>query len=104
MDVEEAYARCLRNAREHYENFPVASVFVPAGMRPHVAAVYAFARAADDFADEGSRSAAERLALLGSWRARLYEAATSPIQQRPARPGEPLHTQAIFLALGTSMQ
>ena len=39
-----AYAHCERIAREHYENFPVASRLLPAAMRPHVAAVYAFAR------------------------------------------------------------
>jgi squalene synthase HpnC len=43
-------------------------------MRPHVAAVYAFARIADDFADEGSSSVAERLARLDDWLARLHEA------------------------------
>ena len=37
-------------------------------MRPHVAAIYAFARAADDFADEGDRTPAERIALLDDWR------------------------------------
>ena len=39
-------------ARAHYENFPVASVLLPRHMRPHIAAVYAFARAADDFAEQ----------------------------------------------------
>jgi squalene synthase HpnC len=55
-------------AAAHYENFPVASRLLPAGMRPHVAAVYAFARAADDFADEGTAPAAQRLAWLDAWR------------------------------------
>ena len=56
-----AYAHCERIAREHYENFPVASRLLPAAMRPHVAAVYAFARAADDFADEGTLRAGRAL-------------------------------------------
>src|SRR5262245_62348919 len=43
-------------------------------MRPHVAAVYAFARVADDIADEGSASAAERQARLGAWQRRLHDA------------------------------
>ena len=43
----------------HYENFPVASRLLPAAMRPHVAAVYAFAREADDLADEGDARAVE---------------------------------------------
>ena len=63
MVVDAAYARCLALARGHYENFPVASRMLPRAMRPHVAAVYAFARIADDFADEGRRTAEERLAL-----------------------------------------
>jgi squalene synthase HpnC len=41
-------------------------------MRPHVAALYAFARTADDFADEGRRSADERLRLLDEWENRLH--------------------------------
>ena len=49
-----AYAACEALARSHYENFPVASRLLPAPMRPHVAAVYAFARIADDIADEGA--------------------------------------------------
>jgi squalene synthase HpnC len=69
--VGDAYAYCERLAREHYENFPVASVLLPAAMRPHVAAVYAFARIADDMADEGVRPAADRLADLARWRERL---------------------------------
>jgi len=55
VDLAAAYASCARDARTHYENFPVASWLVPRHMRHHVAAVYAFARAADDFADEGAR-------------------------------------------------
>jgi squalene synthase HpnC len=60
-------------ARRHYENFPVASFFLPRDKRPLVAAVYAFARTADDFADEGSLTVTERLAKLDDWRARLEE-------------------------------
>ena len=68
MTLTEAYARCQQMAAAHYENFPVASRLVPARMRPHVAAVYAFARTADDFADEGVASEAQRLAWLDEWR------------------------------------
>jgi phytoene synthase len=57
--------------RDHYENFPVASLLLPAPLRPAVAAIYAFARSADDFADEGDLPAAERLRLLASYRAEL---------------------------------
>jgi hydroxysqualene synthase len=69
--VDDAYATCLRIAREHYENFPVASALVPARLRPHVAAIYAFARGADDIADEPGLTAGERLAQLDSWSAEL---------------------------------
>ncbi len=70
-----AYAHCQLVARRHYENFPVASLLLPRRMRPHVAAVYAFARTADDFADE-STYAGRREELLAGWRARLDRAAS----------------------------
>jgi squalene synthase HpnC len=59
-------------ARSHYENFPVASRLLPAAMRPHVAAVYAFARVADDMADEGTATPAARQASLRAWQDRLH--------------------------------
>lgn len=68
-----AYAHCLRLARDHYENFPVASLLMPARMRPHIAAIYAFARRADDFADEPGPNPAERLRLLKDWHRRLHD-------------------------------
>ena len=71
-----AYAYCERLAREHYENFPVASRLLSASMRPHITAIYAFARRADDFADEPGPPAEERLARLDNWLARLRAAAT----------------------------
>jgi squalene synthase HpnC len=79
-----AYAHCERIAREHYENFPVASRLLPAAMRPHVAAVYAFARAADDFADEGTLTPPERYRLLDDWRRRLHAPPPSPGATDPA--------------------
>ncbi len=80
MVTAEAYAVCLRLARSHYENFPVASWLLPAPMRPHIAAIYAFARTADDFADEGAMSDGERLAKLDAWGAQLRDpAATHPV-------------------------
>ena len=45
-------------------------------MRPHIAALYAFARTADDFADEGRRPDAERLRLLDDWQNRLHACVT----------------------------
>jgi squalene synthase HpnC len=102
--LAEAYDACERAVQAHYENFPVASLLLPAGMRPHVAALYAFARAADDFADEGNLAVAERLQLLDGWQQRLHEAARSALPGAPRRPGEPADTPNIFLALGESIR
>jgi hydroxysqualene synthase len=99
-----AYAACEQDASSHYENFPVASLLLPRRMRPHVAAVYAFARAADDFADEGTRSPGERQALLDGWLRRLRHAAVSSEPGPPAAPGEPANAAEIFIALGASMR
>jgi squalene synthase HpnC len=59
----------------HYENFPVASWLCPARLRPAVAAIYAFARTADDIADEGDAPAQQRLDDLAGFRADLHAAA-----------------------------
>jgi len=48
----------------HYENFPVASVLLPAHLRPAVVAIYRFARTADDYADEGDSTPPQRLTEL----------------------------------------
>lgn len=53
---------------DHYENFPVASWLCPPAIRPAVAAIYWFARTADDIADEGSASTAQRLQDLAAYR------------------------------------
>lgn len=55
----------------HYENFPVASVLLPSGLRHPVSVIYRFARTADDFADEGDLTPAQRLALLDRYRDQL---------------------------------
>ena len=55
----------------HYENFPVASILLPARLRQPVGVVYRFARTADDFADEGNLAPAERLARLEEYRDQL---------------------------------
>lgn len=58
---------------DHYENFPVASWLLPARLRPAVRAIYAFARSADDLADEGDATPAERLAALDEYDAALAQ-------------------------------
>lgn len=59
----------------HYENFPVASWLCPAPLRAPIAAIYHYARTADDLADEGDASAAQRLADLRAYRADLLACA-----------------------------
>lgn len=58
-------------ASAHYENFPVASVFLPNDLREPVALIYSFARQADDFADEGDLTIEQRLNLLKTFRDEL---------------------------------
>jgi len=64
--LAEAYSYCTRLARSHYENFTVASFLMPRAMRPHMHAIYAYARIADDFADED-----RDLARLDQWEREL---------------------------------
>lgn len=61
--------------QQHYENFPVASVLCPPAVRPAIAAIYAYARTADDIADEGDATPAQRLADLAAYRADLHDVA-----------------------------
>lgn len=90
-----AYAACERLAQSHYENFPVASRLLPPAMRPHVAAVYAFARIADDIADEGTATPQERQARLQECRERLHSA----VAARAHEAADPL-----VLALGHTIR
>jgi squalene synthase HpnC len=91
-NLDSAYRHCERLARSHYENFPVASWLLPRALRRPVAVLYAFARTADDFADEGHYSAAQRLALLNGYSERLQRI------ERGERVDEPL-----FIALADVM-
>jgi len=83
-----AYAHCARVARAHYENFTVGSWLLPRPLRHDLAAVYAFARGADDLADEGVDEG--RLERLAAWEAKLLACA-----REPAAAEDP-----VFLALG----
>ncbi|TFZ08692.1 squalene synthase HpnC [Ramlibacter humi] len=56
---------------DHYENFPVASWLCPPRLRPPIAAIYWFARTADDIADEGDAPAGRRIEALAAYRADL---------------------------------
>jgi hydroxysqualene synthase len=103
VGIREAYASCERLARAHYENFPVASALIPRAMRHHIAAVYAFARTADDFADEGQRPPEDRLRLLDAWHARLL-AAVSDTQAPSHVQGEPIESRDVFQALSATIR
>lgn len=92
--LREAYDACLTIAQSHYENFPVASRLLPSHLRPHVAAVYAFARTADDFADEPGRTTEERLRLLSEWRVQLHADPGSGLPVPGSRLPDP-----VFIAL-----
>ncbi len=83
--AEEAYDYCRTLARSHYENFTVASWFLPGDKRPHVYAVYAFCRFVDDLGDEAQ---GDRLALLDRWEEEL----------RACYDGTPAHPIAVALA------
>ncbi|MDQ1260522.1 MAG: hydroxysqualene synthase [Pseudomonadota bacterium] len=80
----------------HYENFPVASWLCPPHLRAPIAAIYAFARTADDIADEGSASPAQRMADLAAYRADLHAIAAG---QAPSE-----RWSAVFAPLATVLQ
>ena len=81
---------------DHYENFPVASWLCPPRLRPPIAAIYHFARTADDIADEGNAPPVERLADLAAYRADLHAIA------RGAAPSP--RWARVFQALAVQMQ
>lgn len=90
--LADSYSHCENLARTHYENFPVASFFLKKEKRKHVAAIYTFARTADDFADEPGLSDKERLQKLDEWESLLLGAATNPAKH------------PVFLALGETIR
>tara|TARA_R110001583_G_scaffold173287_1_gene327155 strand:- start:4902 stop:5798 length:897 start_codon:yes stop_codon:yes gene_type:complete len=87
--LENAYKFCQNMAQSHYENFPVASVFLPQNLRLPISVIYAFARTADDFADEGKVSQETRLEQLD-----VYSKALSEIKNQGYSGKDP-----IFIAL-----
>jgi squalene synthase HpnC len=72
ITLDEAFAFCEARVKAHYENFPVG-LFVPRDKRRYVHALYAFARAADDFADERVYEGMRR-EKLDEWESRLHRA------------------------------
>jgi phytoene synthase len=73
--INNSFKYCEKIAKEHYENFPVASLLLPKEKRRYIYSIYAFARAADDFADEdyieGGKE--KRLVLLEEWHSKLID-------------------------------
>ena len=79
--LPEAQAWCKHLAETHYENFHVATFFLPAKLRPHFHSVYAFCRTSDDLGDEvGDTAVATR--LLATWRGMLHECFARPERSR----------------------
>ncbi len=90
ITVDEAFAHCEARVKAHYENFPVG-LFVPRDKRPFIHALYAFARAADDFADEAIYEGM-RQEKLDQWEARLHAAYRGEAED------------PIFIALGETVR
>ena len=93
MQLAQAYQHCLDIARNHYENFPTASKLLSAELRPAVAAIYAFARHADDLADEGDAAPETRIKQLDAWETLLERCETDTSINQP-----------IFMALGDAIR
>lgn len=89
--VADGFRYCERLARNHYENFPVGSVLIPKKLRPYVWAIYAFARRADDIADEDFFEP-ERIPALEAWQ-NLLERCTQTRVNHP-----------VFLALAETLR
>lgn len=90
--INAAYDHCQNIVKSHYENFPVASLALPKKLRRPISAIYAFARAADDFADEGDLDPAERLQKLQKFDEKLHEISNS-------NPKDP-----VFIALADAIE
>ena len=101
-ELQKAYQYCQWLTYSHYENFPVGSWFLPASKRPFISAIYAFARSADDFADEGKYQG-KSLELLEAWRDALWISAGDVFRKASSTNGN-LKTHPIFLALRDTIQ
>ena len=93
-NLHDAYSYCIKMTQNHYENFPVASHLLGRELRNPISVVYAFARTADDFADEGELSSQQRLEFLEDYTSELIlidEAKNTGVKQQSKNP--------IFIAL-----
>lgn len=71
LELEACYRYCEALAHAHHHNFPIASIFARSALRPHIYAIYAFARIADDFADEAAYEG-RRAHELDRWESELH--------------------------------
>jgi len=92
LEVSACYRYCEALARARHHNFPVASFFVPDPLRSHIWAIYAFARVADDFADEPQYKG-RRASELDHWEAQLE----SMFHREPP-------THPVFVALAKTVE
>ena len=90
--IKNAYVECLWLAHTHYENFPTASRIVEKKHRDATAAIYSFARRADDIADEGELSDSQRHSQLDNFSTMLADTTTD----------KPTH-DATFIALADTI-
>lgn len=91
--IDNAYHHCIDITRAHYENFPVASRLIAKQLRKPVSVIYAFARTADDFADEGNDEVDIRLAKLDDYVKKLDGIAKGEPQEHP-----------VFIALADTVR
>ena len=91
--VNAAYQLCQQMADSHYENFPVASKLLPNVLRAPVSAIYAFARTADDYADEGDLDTVTRLAKLDECDEKIRAISTNQVVDDP-----------VYIALADSIK
>jgi squalene synthase HpnC len=91
--IGDAYEHCVKITRSHYENFPVASHLIAKNLRKPISVIYAFARTADDFADEGNDDEEARLAKLDDYASKLDSIRRGEQQEHP-----------VFIALADTMQ
>ncbi|MFQ5356119.1 MAG: squalene synthase HpnC [Mariprofundaceae bacterium] len=92
ITLEQSYQYCSDLARKHYENFPTASRLIHPELRPAVAAIYAFARMADDIADEGESDPENRLKQLNALETLLERCPDQELEH------------SVFLALGDAIR
>ena len=98
--LADAYATCHATVRAYDAKCPVRLWLLPTPIRPHVAAVYAYAAIASDIADRRSLPPAERLALLAAWRHRLHAAVDGERSERAPH----AHEDGIVVALAHSIR